>query len=60
MTVICNISSEIVSVSGVKYECVNSAGTFILKNSGAFMPGEVNRPAFEKFCLEKFKKLGNV
>jgi len=29
MTVICNISSVILSVSGVKYEFVNSVGTFI-------------------------------
>jgi len=67
MTVICNISSEIVSVSGVTYECVNSVGKFIDAHSSqafrmnrSFYGRRGKQTHFRKKFLETFKKLDNV
>jgi hypothetical protein len=56
-----------VSVSVIKYECVNSLGTFIDGHSSqefrmnrSFYAWRGKQARFPKLWLEKFKKLDNV
>jgi len=65
MTVIYNISSEIVSVSGVKYECVNSVGTFIdahfsqeFRMNRSFYAWRGKQIGFRKILFGKFLEAG--
>jgi hypothetical protein len=65
MTVIWNVSSEIVSISGVKYECVNPVDTFIDTHSSqefrmnrGFYAWQSKQTRFPKILFGRIKEAG--